>query len=146
MEILKRQGDGILCPMAVIIRDGKVLMGLRNYTADKWKDISVWTVPGGRSEKGETIGETLLRETEEEVGVTDLKILKYLGQTVGMQNKDVVLLFRCESSQEPKLMEPEKFSAWKWFGENDIPENFVNPYSLEVIKSELKHATTTPKD
>ncbi|KKU09320.1 MAG: Orotate phosphoribosyltransferase, partial [Candidatus Woesebacteria bacterium GW2011_GWB1_45_5] len=98
MKNLDKQGDGVLCPMAVVIRDGKVLLGLRNYTPDKWKDISVWTIPGGRSEKGETIGTTLIRETEEEVGITDLKIEKYLGKAPGMKGSDVVLLFRCSTS------------------------------------------------
>ena len=60
--------------MAIIVRDGKILLGLRNYTPDKWKSISVWTLSGGRSEKGEEIGETLLRETAEEAGITDLTV------------------------------------------------------------------------
>lgn len=137
MENLGKDGDGVLCPMAVIIRDNKILLGLRHYTPDKWKKISVWTVPGGRSEKGETIGTTLLREAEEEIGVTDLKIESYLGEIPGMKEPDVVLLFKCATIQEPKLMEPEKFGEWKWFGKNEIPENFVNPKALEIINKEL---------
>lgn len=137
MEILRRQGDGILCPMALIVRDGKILLGLRNYTPDKWKDISVWTFPGGRSEKGETIGETLLREVLEEVGITDLKIENYLGEKSGVQPPAMVLLFRCSSFQEPKLMEPEKFSEWRWFSAAEIPANFINSNALEILKSQL---------
>jgi 8-oxo-dGTP diphosphatase len=137
MEILRRQGDGILCPMALIVRDRKILLGFRNYTADKWKDISVWTFPGGRSETDETIGETLLREVREEVGVTDLKVESYLGEKSGVKVPDVVLLFRCSSSQEPKLMEPEKFSEWKWFGVDEVPENIINPNTLETVKNQL---------
>lgn len=137
METLKRQGDGIYCPMALIIRDGKILLGLRNYTPDKWKKISVWTVPGGRSEKGETIGETLIREVAEEVGITDLKIEKYLKEVPGVKPPDIVLIFKCSSFQEPKLMEPEKFSEWKWFEPDEIPENFINPDALEFVKSQI---------
>lgn len=137
MENLDKDGDGVLCPMAVIIRDNKILLGLRHYTPDKWKKISVWTIPGGRSEKGETIGTTLLREAEEEIGATDLKIESYLGEVEGMKAPDVVLLFKCNTSQEPKLMEPEKFGEWKWFSKDEIPENFVNPKALEIIKKEL---------
>jgi 8-oxo-dGTP diphosphatase len=137
MENLDKDGDGVLCPMAVVIRDEKILLGLRHYTPDKWKKISVWTIPGGRSEKGETIGTTLLREVEEEIGVTDLKIESYLGEVAGMKDPDVVLLFKCITAQEPKLMEPEKFGEWKWFGKDEIPENFVNPIALETIKKEL---------
>lgn len=137
MENLDKDGDGILCPMAVIIRDNKILLGLRHYTPDKWKKISVWTIPGGRSEKGETIGTTLLREAEEEIGVTDLTIESYLGEIEGMKAPDKVLLFKCNTNQEPKLMEPEKFGEWKWFGKDEIPENFVNPRALEIINKLL---------
>lgn len=138
MKNLDKQGDGVLCPGAVIIKNNKILLGLRNYTPDKWKKISVWTTPGGRSEKGETIKETLIREVAEEVGITDLKIESFLGDVPGGKPPDVVMLFRCSTSQEPKLMEPEKFSGWQWFGANEIPDNFVNPKELKAIKNELK--------
>lgn len=139
MENLDKEGDGILCPMAMIVKDGKVLLGLRNYTPDKWKEISVWTTPGGRSEKGETIGETLKREVKEEVGITDLKIEKFLGQTLGVRKPDEVLVFKCSTNQEPKLMEPEKFSEWKWFGENEIPDNLINPKAIGWVKEFLNN-------
>ena len=137
VENIDRRGDGVLCPMAIIIRDGKILLGLRNYTPDKWKDISVWTVPGGRSEKGETIGETLLREITEEVGITDLKIERFVEERPGVKPPDIVLIYRCSTLEEPKLMEPEKFSGWKWFGVDEIPENFINPDALDTIKREM---------
>lgn len=138
MENLNKEGDGVLCPMALIIRDGKLLMGFRNYTPDKWKKISVWTVPGGRSEKGEKIGETLIRETKEEVGISDLKIESFICKIPGAKPPDVVLAFRCSTSQEPKLMEPEKFSEWKWFTKDEIPENIINSDAREFLKSQLE--------
>ena len=54
---LNEIGSELKCPIAIMIRDGKMLMGRRNYTKDKWKEISVWTVPGGRCDKGETLKE-----------------------------------------------------------------------------------------
>lgn len=137
MENLDKEGDGILCPMAIIIRDNKVLLGLRNYTADKWKEISVWTSPGGRSEKGETLRQTLERECKEEIGITDLKIEKFIKQIPGAKEGDVVLVYRCTTNQEPKLMEPEKFSEWKWFAKNEVPENIINADGLNIINTEL---------
>ena len=137
MEKLDNEGDGIICLFAVIVRDKKILLGLRNYTADKWKKISVWTAPGGRSEKGETLRETLMREAKEEVGITDLRIEKFLGETPGAKEGDIVHLYKCSTEQQAKLMEPEKFGEWKWFGANEIPENFINKSGLEIIKKEL---------
>ncbi len=64
-SILEKQGDPAICPAAIIVREGKILLGLRNYSSDKWKEISVWTTPGGRCDEGETIEETLRREVFE---------------------------------------------------------------------------------
>lgn len=131
---LSKIGDKTTCPVAVIVRNGKVLMGLRHYTPDKWKTISVWTIPGGRYDSGETLETTLRREVEEETGINDLEILKYLGEVPGSKSGDIVPLFICNSKQEARLIEPEKFSEWRWFSEKEFPENFINSVALELIK------------
>lgn len=116
---LTKNGDGTTCPMAVIVKDGKVLTGYRHYTPDKWKKISVWTIPGGRSDVGETIEQALRREVAEEVNITDLEILDFIGEMPGVKSGDVVFMFYCTTKQEAKLMEPEKFSEWKWVSTKD---------------------------
>lgn len=116
---LIKQGDGITCPIAVVVKDGKVLTGHRHYTPDKWKKISVWTIPGGRSDIGETVEQTLRREVAEEVDITDLNILDFIGEVPGAKEGDVVLMFYCTTKQDAKLMEPEKFSEWKWVSIQD---------------------------
>jgi ADP-ribose pyrophosphatase YjhB (NUDIX family) len=133
-KYLKKVGTNKMCPVAFIFRDDKLLIGLRNYTPDKWKKISVWTAPGGRCDDGETLEQTVRRETAEEVGITDLKITDYLGTVPGAKEGDVVFVFKAETNQEPELIEPEKFSEWKWSTLSEIPENFINPASLKLIK------------
>ncbi|PCI20145.1 hypothetical protein COB64_02440 [Candidatus Wolfebacteria bacterium] len=132
-QILSKVGDEYTCPVAIINRDGKILLGLRNYTADKWKDISVWTCPGGRCDPGETIEETLRREVLEETGINDLNIIEFLGEVPGAKEGDNVYLFHCSTEQECRLMEPEKFSEWKWIKPEEAPDNYVNKDSLELI-------------
>ena len=132
-EIFQKIGGVKDVPVAFIIKDNKVLIGLRNYTPDKWKTVSVWTVPGGRCDKGETLETTLRREVSEEVGIDDLRIIKYLGIVPGVKEGDVVYVFKAETSQEPKLMELEKFSEWKWCPISEIPANFINPKSLKLL-------------
>lgn len=130
-------GDSTKCPVALIIRDQKILLGHRHYKADKWKEISVWTCPGGRCDEGETLEVTLRRETTEETGITDLQITKYLGQFPGAKEGDFVPVFLCTTDQEAKLIEPEKFSEWKWFTKEDFPEAFINQDVAKLVKEIL---------
>ena len=137
LEQLATHGAKTTCPAVAIIRDGKMLIGLRHYTPEKFKKISLWTVPGGRCDDGETVETALRRETVEETGIEDLKIIDYLGDVPGAKEGDVVPLFIGATDKEPRLMEPEKFSEWKWCGLNDIPENFINHAALVLIKEYL---------
>lgn len=132
-DILQKIGSDKDVPVAFIFKRNKLLIGLRNYTPDKWKTISVWTAPGGRCDGNETLETTLRREVAEEVGINDLKIMQYLGSVPGAREGDVVYVFKAETNQEPKLMEPEKFSEWKWCPISKIPSNFINPKSLELL-------------
>lgn len=122
-----------MCPVAFIFKEGKLLIGLRNYTPDKWKAISVWTAPGGRCDNGESLEITLRREVAEEVGINDLKFTDYLGSLPGAKEGDVIFVFKAETKQKPKLVEPDKFSEWKWSKLSEIPSNFINPKALELI-------------
>jgi len=150
---LTKQGDGITCPIAVIVKDDKVLVGHRHYTPDKWKKISVWTIPGGRSDLGETIEQTLRRETVEEVNITDLEILDFIGEVPGAKEGDVVLMFYCTTQQDAQLMEPEKFSEWRWVsikdyiagevysGFNPPARKMITDYLSKLQLAELKRTT-----
>lgn len=126
LKKLSQIGGEKYCPVAVFVDDKKILVGLRHYTPDKWKTISVWTCPGGRCDENETIENTLRREVVEETGITDFEILDYIGDVPGAKEGDIVPLFICKTSQSPKLMEPEKFSDWQWIFYKNLPENFIN--------------------
>jgi len=91
--------------IAIIIRDGRILLGLREYE----NAPTVWTAPGGSVDVGETLEEAARRETKEETGIDDIKFVDYIGE-VNAENRDPLHVFHCESSQEPALVEPEKFN------------------------------------
>ena len=133
-SILQKIGKSTDVPVAFIFRGEKLLIGLRHYTPDKWKKISVWTAPSGRCEENEALGVTLKREVFEEIGIDDLEIIDYLGTVPGAKKGDTLFVFKASTKQEPKLMEPEKFSEWKWCHISEIPSNFINPESLKLVK------------
>lgn len=136
VRFLQKTGSNKDVPVVFIFRNGKLLIGLRNYTPDKWKKISVWTAPGGRCNDGETLESALRREVLEEVGITDLKFTTYLGSVPGAKEGDLVFVFKAKTNQKPKLIESDKFSEWKWCLPSEIPSNFINPKSLELLDTE----------
>lgn len=111
---LNSLGDGIICPVVIIEKNGKILTGLRHYVLAQADILSVWTLPGGRSEIGETLEQTLKREVLEEVNIQDFNIIDFVGEVAGSHQKDIVYIFYATTNQEAMLMEPEKFSEWRW--------------------------------
>ena len=72
--------------------------------------FKVWRVPGGRAEHGEKVEETLIREMQEETGIT-FQNPKFIGFGQDQQYKVVdkketsrlIMFFHVKTSQEPKL-------------------------------------------
>jgi 8-oxo-dGTP pyrophosphatase MutT (NUDIX family) len=145
-EKLSEVGNDKKCPVAVMVRNGKVLTGQRNYTKDTWKNISVWTIPGGRCDAGETLEQTLRREAAEEVGITDFKIEDFIGEVPGAKDGDIVPMFYCTTTQDAKLMEPEKFSEWRWVTAKEYIEeekySGFNPTARKMIINYLSNVKT----
>ncbi|MEK7519805.1 MAG: NUDIX hydrolase, partial [Patescibacteria group bacterium] len=139
-------GDPSICPTAVLVKDKSVLLGFRNYTPDKWKTVSVWTTPGGRCDTGETVEQTLRREIKEEINITNVNIIDIIAEIPGAKEGDVVTIFYCTTDQEPKLMEPEKFSEWKWVLIEEYlsgaPYDSMNPTAHRLISNFLKEKLT----
>jgi 8-oxo-dGTP diphosphatase len=123
--------------IAVIIRDGRILLGLREYEDAP----TVWTAPGGSVDGSETLEQAVRRETKEETGIDDLEFIDYIGE-VNAENRDPLHVFHCESNQKPELAEPEKFTEWRWFALDEFvsgqPENYISEPSRELIVDYLK--------
>src|SRR3954465_14054964 len=64
--------------LCLLVREGEVLLARkkRGFGLGKWNGV------GGKPEPGETIDETAIRETEEEIGVTPLGLRR--GGTLGV--------------------------------------------------------------
>lgn len=130
-----------LCTSGIIVRNGKILLGNRVY-----HDASYWVSPGGRCNENEEPETAVLREVTEEIGVTDAKIVRKLGEKEGAYSdksgKDKVIVFEIATQQEPRLMEPEKFKEWKWFGIDEIPNNLPSPQDKDFFKKTLNRHKT----
>jgi ADP-ribose pyrophosphatase YjhB (NUDIX family) len=141
-DVLHASGAPHVCPVLFLVKDNAVLLGHRHYRKETWKNVSVWTCPGGRSTSTETIEEALRREVAEEVGITDVLITHLLGTVPGAKEGDEVPVFIGTTTSEAVLQEPEKFSEWRWFSREACVrgecEPFINPRALKLF---LAHTT-----
>lgn len=133
---LNEKYDPDTAVIAVIIRDRKILLGLRDYKGGP----TVWTAPGGSLDDGENLEAAARRETKEETGIDDLEFIDYIGN-VKADHLDHLHIFYCASKMDPYLAEPEKFREWHWFALEEFasgePDNYINEPSRDVIVAYL---------
>ena len=142
-EILNLKSDGTLCVSAIIFdEEGRILLGLRNYRkkiGDSYVPNPLWTTPGGRTEKEETVGDSLIREALEETGLAVTPV-EYWGTVPAYMNADILHVFLCEYRGIPSRMEPDKFEKWNWFMIDEIPMNFINTHLLGNLRGLIKQS------
>lgn len=82
-----------LCVGAVAVRDGSILLIRRGTPPGE----GLWSVPGGRVQRGETLADAVLRELREETGL-DGKVGEAVGwiELVGRRRHYVVVDYRVE--------------------------------------------------
>lgn len=98
-----------LRPAALILKNQKILLLRYEYNG-----VSVYNLPGGNHEEGETLEQTLVREMEEELGIV-IKV-KDLFLASEMQQKDkksemLHLVFNAEIIENEPIINPEQTSA-----------------------------------
>ncbi|MFA6436859.1 MAG: NUDIX domain-containing protein [Candidatus Paceibacterota bacterium] len=118
--------------------DGKILL----VKSPKWHNK--WTMPGGHIEPGETINEALLREAEEEVGLS-LKsegIISY-GELIDSQDFDrpahfVYFDIFCKTETPDVKIDNKELVEYKWVSPKEALEmNLAESYD-KTIKDYMK--------
>ena len=106
--------------------EGNILVMKRvpNKPEEKWRPF--WDIPGGRIQD-DGIKETLIREVEEELGVSNLEIGDLYD--VAISNFDIeeskeplglfFVIYRCKIPKNSKLKLSEEHSEYKWASPDD---------------------------
>ena len=129
-----RVGFGIM-----VVRAGKVLLGKRGEDPAK-ADTELhlegtWTMPGGKLEYGEDWLDGAQRELAEETGMTLSKMrILCVNNDMNEHAHFITIGFLAKTfSGEPKVMEPDEITDWKWFALHKLPHNMYFP-SKKIIE------------
>ncbi|MCU1376613.1 MAG: hydrolase [Actinomycetia bacterium] len=100
-----------VCVGAVVVDDGRLLLVRRG----RGPAAGEWSVPGGRLEAGETVGEAVVRELAEETGIEGLcgPLLGWV-ERIGDDHHHVILDFMVEvlDAVEPVPGDDAAEAAW----------------------------------
>jgi 8-oxo-dGTP diphosphatase len=133
----KRVGVGF---GVMILKNNKVLLGKRHEDPEKASSLlngaGTWTMPGGKLHFGESFEEGAKREVLEETGI------KLKNRKVICVNNDMIetahfvtIGVLCEDFKgEPKVMEPDEITEWKWFDLDNLPSPLYFP-SAKILEN-----------
>lgn len=114
---------------AVVIRDGELLMVRRGKDPGK----GLWTVPGGRLEKGEYLQDALVREVREETGL-EIEVGQLLGifEVIG-DDHYVILDYLAEPVGKAKLRAGDDADEVAWMSLDKVHELECTPRFIETL-------------
>ncbi|PIR76571.1 MAG: hypothetical protein COU32_01355 [Candidatus Magasanikbacteria bacterium CG10_big_fil_rev_8_21_14_0_10_42_10] len=143
-------GKHFVVPVAMIIRDGKILMNKRNDPHNP-QFHEVWEFPGGTVEIGENIFENVVRECKEETGY-DVEILEQL-PFIRVKTRHIerfsyqiyLVPVLCKVVGGEGVFSDDEVLEMKWYTPEEIPSlklfpddgNMVTEY-LELIQEGIK--------
>ena len=129
---------------AMILRDGKVLLGKRHDDPEKADSElhgeGTWTMPGGKLDYQEDPKEGVCREILEETGLSvehdDVNLISVTNE-IAPDAHFVTLGFLVDKFQgEPQVLEPDEITKWEWFDLDNLPSP-VFPPSQKVVNNYL---------
>ncbi|MEX1027886.1 MAG: NUDIX domain-containing protein [Candidatus Paceibacterota bacterium] len=121
----------------MIKRENAVLLGKRHDDRDKadsdLEGQGSWTLPGGSIDFCEKLAHAAAREVKEETDIDispkDLTVISIADDMLPENNVHFVtvgFLAQCDG-QEPKTMEPDEITQWRWFDLDNLPSPLFKP-------------------
>jgi len=124
----------------MLLKDNKVLLGKRHPDPEKASSAlhgeGTWTMPGGKLHFGETFETGAKREVMEETGMNAkaFSVISLTNNIVTDAHFVTIGLMCNDFEGEPKVMEPDEITEWKWFSINQLPSP-IYPASKQVLKN-----------
>lgn len=109
--------------LCLIVKDGKILLGLKR----KGFAQGLWNGFGGKIEKGETVEQATVRETQEEAGVTPKNLQKRGHIKFYQFNGEIFEVYFFSASDYSGEPEAKEKLIPKWFLLSDIPYDKMFP-------------------
>ena len=140
---MKQRNSVIRASYLILEKENKVLLIRRFNTG--YAD-GKYTLPSGHVDENESVTNSIIRETEEEVGVIvkkeNLEFVKVLyrkkDENSNKNEQRVDFFFKTNSwIGKPTNMEPHKCDDVQWFSIDNIPNNCLD-YVKEVILNKNK--------
>jgi 8-oxo-dGTP pyrophosphatase MutT (NUDIX family) len=105
-----------LAALAHVLQDGRVLLPMSRRRC-------VWKTVGGRTERGETPEQTMLREVEEEIGIRPTAYRRLPDRSVDAYDYPArIALFVITAWEgEPVNVAADEHSQIRWFEASEIP-------------------------
>ena len=115
-----------------------LLVKIKNEEGWYAKNLGIWELPGGTLEERETLGESLKRETSEEIGDIEYNILDliYFKEYNPPTGHKIALIYLAEYTGG-ELRLSEEHSKFRWVSPEEVEKS--NEYK-QWVKSSLKKA------
>ncbi len=126
----------------MILRDSSILLGQRHIDPEKADSElhgeGTWTMPGGKLHFGETFEIGAQREVLEETGIEidldSLSVISLANDMVSDAQFITIGLLYTKPTAEPKVMEPDEITEWRWFPLDNLPTPLFFP-SKEILEN-----------
>lgn len=122
----------------ILIKEENVLLMRRFNTG--WAD-GMYTFPAGHFEGKETIADEMVREAEEEIGITidakDLRVVHVMHELLHPEYIDFYLQAK-KWQGKPENREENKCDDLRWFPLSALPKNIL-PTTRQVLNHYKKH-------